>query len=65
MIKYLIFLLNFIFLLTGCVLVAAGAYVQSQMKEYFDFLGNVFRTVITCRVLPSMTRCPSFQVVRT
>lgn len=42
MMKYVIFLLNFIFLLTGCVLVGAGAYVQAQMREYFDFLGTPY-----------------------
>lgn len=42
MLKYIVFLFNFIFFLTGTVLIGAGAYVQIQMKNYFDFLGSQY-----------------------
>ena len=42
MLKYIVFLFNFIFFLTGTVLIGAGAYVQIQMKNYFDFLGKSY-----------------------
>jgi len=40
MLKYIVFLFNFIFFLTGTALIGIGAYVQIQMKDYFDFLGE-------------------------
>lgn len=42
MLKYIVFLFNFAFFATGCILIGIGAYVQIQMKNYFDFLGNPF-----------------------
>jgi hypothetical protein len=41
MLKYIVFLFNFAFFATGCILIGIGAYVQIQMKSYFDFLGNI------------------------
>jgi hypothetical protein len=41
MLKYIVFLFNFAFFATGCILIGIGAYVQIQMKSYFDFLGNL------------------------
>ncbi|KAK3760314.1 hypothetical protein RRG08_063071 [Elysia crispata] len=39
-VKYLLFLFNLMFVLAGVTLIAAGAYVQAQLKEYYDFFGN-------------------------
>lgn len=42
MLKYIVFLFNFCFFVTGCILIGVGAYVQIQMKDYFDFLGSPY-----------------------
>ena len=42
MLKYLIFIVNFFFFVTGVALVSMGAYVQIQMSEYFNFLGDSY-----------------------
>lgn len=38
MLKYIVFLCNFVFFLTGCVVLGIGIYVQLTMKDYYDFL---------------------------
>ena len=40
MLKYIVFLFNFAFFATGCILIGIGAYVQIKMRSYFDFLGK-------------------------
>jgi len=42
MLKYIVFLFNFCFFITGCLLIGFGAYVQIEMKSYFDFLGTPY-----------------------
>jgi len=39
-IKFLLFVFNFIFVLAGIGLIAAGAYVKIKLDDYFDFFGN-------------------------
>lgn len=39
-VKYLLFIFNFIFLITGIALISVGAYVHSQFTHYFDFVGG-------------------------
>lgn len=41
-IKYVIFLFNFIVFLVSCALIGMGAYIQAQMKQYLDFLGETY-----------------------
>ena len=38
MLKYIVFLCNFVFFLTGCAVLGVGIYVQLVMKDYYDFL---------------------------
>ena len=38
MLKYIVFLCNFIFFLTGCAVLGIGIYVQLTMSDYYDFL---------------------------
>ena len=38
MLKYIVFLCNFVFFLTGCAVLGIGIYVQLTMKDYYDFL---------------------------
>ena len=40
MLKYIVFLFNFCFFITGGLLIGIGAYAQIKMKSYFDFLGK-------------------------
>ncbi|KAK2723914.1 hypothetical protein QYM36_002315 [Artemia franciscana] len=40
LIKYLLFLFNLIFSVTGVALIVTGAVVQSFYSQYLDFLGN-------------------------
>lgn len=42
MARFLLFVFNFIFVITGLALIGLGAYVQIQAKEYLDFLGNAY-----------------------
>jgi CD63 antigen len=37
--KFFMFLINFIFFLAGVGIIALGAYMAIEMKDYFDFLG--------------------------
>ncbi|KAF6029497.1 hypothetical protein EB796_012184 [Bugula neritina] len=39
-VKYLVFIFNLIFFLFGITLVAVGAYVQTQLSAYLDFLST-------------------------
>jgi len=39
-IKYLLFLFNLIFFITGLALIIAGALIQTQLSEYVEFLGG-------------------------
>jgi len=38
MLKYIVFLCNFVFFLTGCAVLGIGIYIQLTMKDYYDFL---------------------------
>jgi len=40
LLRYTIFLFNFVFFLTGAALIGLGSYMQIHMKNYFDFLGD-------------------------
>ena len=40
MLKYIVFLFNFCFFITGGLLIGIGAYAQIKLKSYFDFLGK-------------------------
>lgn len=39
-IKYLLFFMNLIFTVTGCLLVVAGMVIQAAYTQYLDFLGH-------------------------
>ena len=41
-IKYVIFLFNFIVFLVSVALIGMGAYIQVQMNQYLDFLGDTY-----------------------
>jgi len=40
--RTLLFLFNFIFVITGLALIGLGAYVQIEANKYLDFLGNQY-----------------------
>ena len=40
LLRYTIFLFNFVFFITGAALIGLGSYMQIHMKNYFDFLGD-------------------------
>ena len=42
MMKYVVFLCNFLFFLTGCIVTAFGSYMHFKMKTYFDFVDNPY-----------------------
>lgn len=42
MLKYVIFLFNFVVFLCSVALIAIGTYIQLQMKQYLDFLGDTY-----------------------
>jgi len=42
LIKYIVFLFNFVFFLTSVALIGIGAYIQINMTKYLDFLGNTY-----------------------
>jgi len=42
LIKYIVFLFNFVFFLTSVALIGIGAYIQIHMTKYLDFLGNTY-----------------------
>ncbi len=42
MLKYVVFLINFVFFLTGIALIGIGAYIQVKMSQYLDFLGETY-----------------------
>lgn len=42
MLKYIVFLFNFLFFITGGLLIGIGAYAQIKLKNYFDFLGSPY-----------------------
>lgn len=54
MIKYFMFLINFIFALVGLLLIGVGAYIQIGAKEYLDFLSDnylntpIFIIIVGC-----------------
>jgi CD63 antigen len=54
MIKYFMFLINFLFALVGLALVIIGAYIQIAAKQYLDFLSDnylntpIFIIIIGC-----------------
>jgi len=41
-IKYVIFLFNFVIFLVSVALIGMGAYIQVQMNQYLDFLGDTY-----------------------
>ena len=41
-IKYIVFLFNFVFFLTSVALIGIGAYIQIHMTKYLDFFGNTY-----------------------
>jgi len=41
-IKYIVFLFNFVFFLTSVALIGIGAYIQINMTKYLDFLGDSY-----------------------
>lgn len=41
-IRYVVFLFNFVFFMTSIALIAIGAYIQIHMKQYLDFLSNTY-----------------------
>jgi len=52
MIKYLIFLINFVFAIVGLGLIGLGAYIQISAKSYLDFLSdNYLNTPILIIIL--------------
>ena len=42
MLKYIVFLFNFVFFLMGIGLIGIGAYIQINMSQYLDFLGETY-----------------------
>jgi len=42
LIKYIVFLFNFVFFLTSVALIGIGAYIQIHMTKYLDFLSNTY-----------------------
>ena len=40
MLRYIIFLINFVFFLASVAVIAIGAYIQIQMKTYLEFIGK-------------------------
>ena len=42
MLKYIVFLCNFIFFLTGAAILGIGIYVQVEFTEYYDFLSEKY-----------------------
>jgi len=42
LIKYIVFLFNFVFFLTSVALIGIGAYIQIHMTKYLDFLGSTY-----------------------
>jgi CD63 antigen len=42
LIKYIVFLFNFVFFLTSVALIGIGAYIQIHMTKYLDFLGETY-----------------------
>jgi CD63 antigen len=42
LIKYIVFLFNFVFFLTSVALIGIGAYIQIHMTKYLDFLGDTY-----------------------
>jgi len=42
LIKYIVFLFNFVLVLTSVALIGIGAFIQINMTKYFDFLGNTY-----------------------
>jgi len=42
MLRYIIFLINFVFFLASVAIIAIGAYIQIQMKTYLEFIDNAY-----------------------
>ena len=42
MLKYIVFLCNFIFFLSGAAILGIGIYVQVVFTEYYDFLSEKY-----------------------
>ena len=40
--RTLLFIFNFIFVITGLALIGLGAFVQIEATKYLDFLGNQY-----------------------
>ena len=42
MLRYIVFLINFVFFLASVALIAIGAYINFHMKKYLDFLDSQY-----------------------
>jgi len=48
MLRYIIFLINFVFFLASVAVIAIGAYIQIQMKTYLEFIGKYLIKLESC-----------------
>ena len=42
MLRYIVFLINFVFFLASVALIAIGAYINFHMRKYLDFLDSQY-----------------------
>ena len=42
MLRYIVFLINFVFFMASVALIAIGAYIRINMEQYLDFLDNKY-----------------------
>ena len=42
MLKYVVFLCNFVFFFTGCLIIGIGAYMHIKMGHYYDFMTDKY-----------------------
>lgn len=42
MLKYIVFLCNFVFFITGCVVIGFGVYLHVQMNDYYNFIDSKY-----------------------
>lgn len=40
--KYIVFLCNFVFFITGCVIIGFGVYLHVQMNDYYNFIESKY-----------------------
>ena len=53
--RYLLSILNIVFLIVGCVLIAFGTYIYNYWKDYTDFLGGT--KFVCCGILIIVLGC--------